>query len=58
MYINIPTDSAKIFLPSHHACKRTPGTSKLVPLHCTLDGGQGDDFEQLSRMGKSIFLIM
>ena len=30
MYTNINT--AKTFLPSHHACKRTPHTSRLVPL--------------------------
>ena len=35
--------TAKIFLPSHHACKRTPRTSRLLPLHRTLRGGRGDN---------------
>ena len=36
-------DKAKMFLPSnHHACNRTPLTSRLVPLHPALHGRQGD----------------
>ena len=36
MYANI--DTAKIFLPSHHACNRTPRTLRLVPSHRALRG--------------------
>ena len=39
-YINI--HKAKIFLPSHHACNRTPLTSRSVPSHRALCGGRGD----------------
>ena len=31
IYIYTIIDTAKIFVPSHHTCKRTPRTSRLVP---------------------------
>ena len=34
--------TAKIFLPSHHACERTPRMSRLVPSHRALRGGRGE----------------
>ena len=42
IYICIETciHKAKIFLPSHHVCNRTPYTLRLVPSHHALWGGQ------------------
>ena len=59
-FINIYTniETAKIFLPSHHACKRTPPTSKLVPSHRASHGGRGDNliesFGELTGLFKSV----
>ena len=33
--------NAKIFLPSHHVCKWTPHTSRLVPSHRISSAGRG-----------------
>ena len=40
--------TAKNFLPNHHACKRTPRTSRLVPLYRAWCGGRGDKMKMTS----------
>ena len=41
IYIYTNIDNAKIFLPSHHAYKTTPRTSRLIPSHRASRGERG-----------------
>ena len=44
----------KIFLPSHHACNRTPRTSKLVPSNRASRGGRGD---KVAKVADSVLAV-